>query len=111
MMTRRLYPLLFLLLALPAGAETKEVRKGFEFTRMLAHWANYAEPGYLAFIDETKPDATRLRLHFYFFRRRLGERRPVNRRHEDVVIHFLIKEIKCQTVFAHFQGSSNTIFG
>jgi hypothetical protein len=52
MMTRRLYPLLSLLLALPAGVETKEERKGFEFSRMLAHWANYAEPGYLAFIDE-----------------------------------------------------------
>ena len=60
MMTRRLYPLLFLLLALPTGAETKEDRKGFEFTRMLAHWANYAEPGYLDFIDETKPDLVQL---------------------------------------------------
>ena len=60
MMTRRLYPLLFILLALPKGAETKEDRKGFEFTRMLAHWANYAEPGYLAFIDETKPDLVQL---------------------------------------------------
>jgi hypothetical protein len=60
MMTRRLYPLLFLLLALPTGAETKEEHKGLEFTRMLAHWANYAEPGYLAFIDETKPDLVQL---------------------------------------------------
>jgi len=59
-MTRRLHPLLFLLLALPAGAETKEERKGFEFTRMLAHWANYAEPDYLDFIDETKPDLVQL---------------------------------------------------
>ncbi|MBO09113.1 MAG: hypothetical protein CL478_12785, partial [Acidobacteria bacterium] len=59
-MTRRLHPLLFLLLALPAGAETKEERQGFEFTRMLAHWANYAEPGYLDFIDETKPDLVQL---------------------------------------------------
>jgi hypothetical protein len=60
MITRRVSALLLLLLALPAGAETKEERKGFEFTRMLAHWANYAEPGYLDFIDETKPDLVQL---------------------------------------------------
>ena len=60
MITRRVSALLLLLLALPAGAETKEEGKGFEFTRMLAHWANYAEPGYLDFIDETKPDLVQL---------------------------------------------------
>jgi len=60
MITRRVSALLLLLLALPAGAETKEERKGFEFTRMLAHWANYAEPGYLDFINETKPDLVQL---------------------------------------------------
>ncbi|MBU62288.1 MAG: hypothetical protein CMI26_07285 [Opitutae bacterium] len=48
------------MLALPAGAEKKEIRKRFEFTRMLAHWANYSEPGYLAFIDATKPDLVQL---------------------------------------------------
>jgi hypothetical protein len=59
-MMRRLYRWLFLLLALSNGAEAKEDRQHFEFTRMLAHWANYAEPGYLAFVDETKPDLVQL---------------------------------------------------
>ena len=59
-MTRRPSPFLFLLLALPSGAETNKVRPHLEFTRMLAHWANYADPGYLAFIDETKPDLVQL---------------------------------------------------
>jgi hypothetical protein len=27
-----------------------------EFTRMVAHWADYADPDYLPFIDEAKPD-------------------------------------------------------
>ncbi|MBT5908659.1 MAG: hypothetical protein HOH25_02595, partial [Opitutae bacterium] len=60
MMVRRLYPLLFLFLAWPKGAETKEDSDRFEFTRMLAHWANYAEAGYLDFINETKPDLVQL---------------------------------------------------
>ena len=59
-MMRRLYRWLFLLLTLSNGAEAKEDRQHFEFTRMLAHWANYAEPGYLAFVDETKPDLVQL---------------------------------------------------
>src|SRR5215212_10172216 len=28
----------------------------FEFTRMVAHWADYADPGYLPFIDDAKPE-------------------------------------------------------
>ena len=47
-------------LDLVAGAEAKEERRHFEFTRMLAHWANYADPGYLAFVDETKPALVQL---------------------------------------------------
>ncbi|HEU0048687.1 MAG TPA: hypothetical protein VFQ43_13915, partial [Nitrososphaera sp.] len=27
-----------------------------EFTRMVAHWAGYADPGYLPFIDDAKPE-------------------------------------------------------
>ncbi len=59
-MTWRLHPLLLLLLALPAGVEAKENPKDLEFTRMLAHWAQYADPEYLNFIDETKPDLVQL---------------------------------------------------
>jgi hypothetical protein len=28
----------------------------FEFTRMVAHWADYADPGYLPFIEDAKPE-------------------------------------------------------
>ena len=28
----------------------------FEFTRMVAHWAGYADPDYLAFVDEAQPE-------------------------------------------------------
>src|SRR2546425_12797397 len=28
----------------------------FEFTRLIAHWSGYADPGYLPFIDEAKPE-------------------------------------------------------
>ena len=45
---------------LVAGAEAKDERRHFEFTRMLAHWSNYAQLGYLSFIDETKPDLVQL---------------------------------------------------
>ena len=27
-----------------------------EFTRMIAHWAEYSDPGYLPFVDEAKPE-------------------------------------------------------
>jgi hypothetical protein len=28
----------------------------FEFTRLIAHWSGYADPGYLAFVDDVKPE-------------------------------------------------------
>ena len=31
-----------------------------EFTRMVAHWANYADPAYLDFIDEAQPELVQL---------------------------------------------------
>jgi len=31
-----------------------------EFTRMVAHWAEYGDPEYLSFIDETKPDVAQI---------------------------------------------------
>ena len=27
-----------------------------EFTRLIAHWSGYADPGYLPFVDDVKPD-------------------------------------------------------
>jgi len=32
----------------------------FEFTRMVAHWAGYADPGYLPFIDDVKPEVAQV---------------------------------------------------
>ncbi|MCH7729323.1 MAG: hypothetical protein IH991_23025, partial [Planctomycetes bacterium] len=31
-----------------------------EFTRMVAHWANYADPGYLSFIEDAQPELVQL---------------------------------------------------
>ena len=28
----------------------------FEFTRMVAHWSDYSDPGYLSFIDDARPE-------------------------------------------------------
>jgi hypothetical protein len=32
----------------------------FEFTRMIAHWAGYSDPGYLAFVDDAKPEVVQV---------------------------------------------------
>jgi hypothetical protein len=33
---------------------------GFEFTRMIAHWADYSDPGYLTFVEEAKPEVAQV---------------------------------------------------
>src|SRR5258708_24859845 len=32
----------------------------FEFTRMIAHWSGYADPGYLSFVDDAKPEVAQV---------------------------------------------------
>src|SRR5687767_7103695 len=32
----------------------------FEFTRLIAHWSGYADPGYLPFVDEVKPEVVQV---------------------------------------------------
>jgi hypothetical protein len=32
----------------------------FEFTRLIAHWAGYADPGYLPFVDDAKPEVAQV---------------------------------------------------
>src|SRR6266581_1717507 len=32
----------------------------FEFTRLIAHWSGYADPGYLPFVDEAKPEVAQV---------------------------------------------------
>ncbi|MBI1311108.1 hypothetical protein GC176_07350 [bacterium] len=41
--------------ARPGGLRGDEPAR-LEFTRMVAHWANYADPAYLNFIDEAQPE-------------------------------------------------------
>lgn len=31
-----------------------------EFTRLIAHWSGYADPGYLAFVDDAKPEVVQV---------------------------------------------------
>jgi len=32
----------------------------FEFTRLIAHWSGYADPGYLSFVDDAKPEVAQV---------------------------------------------------
>ncbi|HWB06868.1 MAG TPA: hypothetical protein VG796_27840 [Verrucomicrobiales bacterium] len=43
---------------LPESAKPRLPR--FEFTRLIAHWAGYADPGYLPFVDDVKPDVVQV---------------------------------------------------
>src|SRR5437899_3670954 len=43
-----------LVLGVAHGAER------FEFTRMIAHWSGYADPGYLPFVDDAKPEVAQV---------------------------------------------------
>ena len=38
------------------GPSTAAAFQPFEFTRLIAHWSGYANPGYLSFVDDAKPD-------------------------------------------------------
>lgn len=52
--------------SLPAPARTAEPR--LEFTRMVAHWAEYGDPDYLPFVFEAEPELVQLGFygaHFY----------------------------------------------
>src|SRR4051812_11574099 len=55
------HPLLLslpLLLALPAAAPAQAPR--VEFRRLVAHWDGYADPGYLPFIRDAKPEVVQV---------------------------------------------------
>ena len=47
-----------LALGCPAAASAQPPR--LEFTRMVAHWAEYADPDYLKFIEEAKPEVAQV---------------------------------------------------
>jgi hypothetical protein len=42
----------------PAPSNGQQSR--LEFTRMVAHWAEYSDPGYLSFIDDAKPEVAQV---------------------------------------------------
>src|SRR5690349_17257226 len=44
-----------LLFALPGDAMAQTMGR-LDFTRLIAHWAEYSDPGYLSFIEDTKPE-------------------------------------------------------
>src|SRR5688572_9179988 len=44
------------ILITPGVGKAAQPAKRLEFTRMVAHWAGYADPGYLPFIDDVKPE-------------------------------------------------------
>lgn len=45
---------LALLLLIPPAVQSQESR--LEFRRLVAHWTDYADPGYLTFIEEARPE-------------------------------------------------------
>src|SRR5262245_51212774 len=47
---------LFCVLFAPAAGAAQR----FEFTRMVAHWSDYADPGYLSFIEEARPEVAQV---------------------------------------------------
>ncbi len=44
----------------PSDLHAQQPPDRFEFTRMVAHWANYSDAGYLEFIDDAQPDLVQL---------------------------------------------------
>jgi hypothetical protein len=42
------------------GSSPRPAFRPFEFTRLIAHWAGYADPGYLAFVDDAKPEVAQV---------------------------------------------------
>jgi hypothetical protein len=50
--------LICLLCALASSAAVAGER--FEFTRLIAHWSGYSDPGYLSFVDDAKPEVAQV---------------------------------------------------
>ena len=41
-------------------SNSSKATRRFEFTRLIAHWAGYADPGYLSFVDDVKPEVAQV---------------------------------------------------
>ena len=44
----------------PKQTSERPAAERFEFTRMIAHWAGYAHPDYLSFVDDAKPEVVQV---------------------------------------------------
>jgi len=42
------------------AASAVQAAHPFEFTRMIAHWSSYADPGYLSFVEDAKPEVAQV---------------------------------------------------
>jgi hypothetical protein len=42
------------------GSNPPTASQRFEFTRLIAHWSGYANPGYLPFVDDVKPEVVQV---------------------------------------------------
>ena len=44
----------------PRSPETAPILSRLEFSRMLVHWRQYIDPGYLAFVEEVQPEVVQV---------------------------------------------------
>jgi hypothetical protein len=56
---RRRHAVLWTLLSCASVTPTIAAHR-LEFTRMIAHWSDYADPGYLPFVDDAKPEVVQV---------------------------------------------------
>jgi hypothetical protein len=52
------WQLVSIFFALAAGAV--HAAEPFEFTRLIAHWSGYTDPGYLSFVDDARPEVAQV---------------------------------------------------
>src|SRR5258706_59275 len=45
---------------LKESSKPSKAGQRFEFTRLIAHWSGYADPGYLSFVDDVKPEVVQV---------------------------------------------------
>jgi hypothetical protein len=48
------------LLALAAATGSAADPPRFQFTRLVAHWDQYADPGYLKFVEDARPEVAQV---------------------------------------------------
>ena len=87
MAPRRLSTSIAIALALGCTAAASAQPPRLEFTRMVAHWAEYADPDYLTFIEEAQPEIAQVG----FYGGALLEPRPTRRSATAIPAHFPVR--------------------